>query len=238
LGTAVNTGAPQTSGSLAVLPLIHEGGTRARVVAALTRDGFRCHAAAAAEKHLSPAGRDPVDAVVFAALPGEREPLTMLSELHDLDKGARLVVVAPSGQADLVRRLISSGLDGAVFEPELEETLASTLRAVCAGQLVVPRKLGAELEKPTLSSREKQILGMIVLGLSNSEIAARLVLAESTVKSHLHSAYRKLGVRSRHEAAARILDPAGSLGTGILSISEGSASFGPSPRRWPSSTAG
>ena len=44
-------------------------------------------------------------------------------------------------------------------------------------------------------------------GSTNQEIAARLYLTESTVKSHLATAFEKLGVRSRKEAAALLLDP-------------------------------
>jgi DNA-binding NarL/FixJ family response regulator len=60
---------------------------------------------------------------------------------------------------------------------------------------------------------------MLVRGFTNAEIAARLYLAESTVKSHLSSAYTKLGVRSRRDAATMILDPGQGLGPGILAIS-------------------
>jgi DNA-binding NarL/FixJ family response regulator len=53
-----------------------------------------------------------------------------------------------------------------------------------------------------------------VNGCTNSQIGARLFLAESTVKSHLSSAYTKLGVRSRGEAVSLLLEPNGPRGFG------------------------
>jgi DNA-binding NarL/FixJ family response regulator len=73
-------------------------------------------------------------------------------------------------------------------------------------------------ERPVLSIREKQVVGLVAMGLMNIEIAERLFLAESTVKSHLSSAFAKLGVRSRHEAVELLLNPASGLGLGILSL--------------------
>jgi predicted transcriptional regulator len=52
----------------------------------------------------------------------------------------------------------------------------------------------------------------------NSQIAERLFLSESTVKSHLSSAFGKLGVRSRNEAVNLILDSERGLGMGILAL--------------------
>jgi DNA-binding CsgD family transcriptional regulator len=59
----------------------------------------------------------------------------------------------------------------------------------------------ADLESPSLSHREREILALAVGGLANREIAARLYLTESTVKTHLSWAFRRLGVHSRREAA-------------------------------------
>ena len=58
------------------------------------------------------------------------------------------------------------------------------------------------------------------VGLSNGDIAAKLDIAEATVKSHLTTCFRKLGVRTRGAAVARILDPHEGLGVGILSLAE------------------
>jgi DNA-binding NarL/FixJ family response regulator len=56
------------------------------------------------------------------------------------------------------------------------------------------------------------------MGYMNCDIANQLYLAESTVKSHLSSAFLKLGVRSRSEAVELILDAEQGLGRGILAI--------------------
>ena len=56
---------------------------------------------------------------------------------------------------------------------------------------------------------------LVVAGLTNPQIAAELFLAESTVKSHLSSGFGKLGVSSRSEAVAVILDPERGRGLGI-----------------------
>jgi DNA-binding CsgD family transcriptional regulator len=83
----------------------------------------------------------------------------------------------------------------------------------------VPVALGRRVAPRALSYREKQILGLVVLGLTNRQIADRLFVAESTVKTHLSSSLRKLDARSRAEAAALVLDPDEGYGPSILSIS-------------------
>ncbi len=52
-----------------------------------------------------------------------------------------------------------------------------------------------------LSSRQQQILGMVVEGMSNAEIGERLYLSESTIKQHLRAAYKVLGVSNRTQAS-------------------------------------
>lgn len=129
-----------------------------------------------------------------------------------------LVVVcdAPTGRA--ARRAVDCGIEGIVFVDDVETALGPTVAAVLAGQTVTPTQLGVSGRKPSLSFREKQILGLVAVGLTNSQIGVRLYLAESTVKSHLSSVFNKLGVNSRSEAADLILDPNESLGVEIMRI--------------------
>jgi DNA-binding NarL/FixJ family response regulator len=117
-----------------------------------------------------------------------------------------------------MRAALAAGAAGVVLHENLDSALGPCLRAVLAGQTCVPKDYWRQIEPPALSTREKQILGLVVMGYMNSQIAEQLFLAESTVKSHLSSAFGKLGVRSRNEAVSLILDPDRGLGMGILAL--------------------
>ena len=133
--------------------------------------------------------------------------MTTLRGLHPRAKVSPVVVVAHGQVRANVREAINSGATGVVFETELETALPAVVRAVAHGHVVVPRDLRRCVVRPAFSHRERQVLGLVVSGLQNREIAKQLFLAESTVKSHLASAFEKLGVRSRKEASALVLDP-------------------------------
>jgi DNA-binding NarL/FixJ family response regulator len=132
---------------------------------------------------------------------------------------AMLIAVVHDVARHRVRSALVEGADGVVLLSDLEQTLVATIAAARVGLVAVPKVVRNAMARPVLSTREKQILGMVVLGFTNAEIANKLVLSESTIKSHLSSAFHKLGVRSRTEAAAVILDSDSGLGTGILAIS-------------------
>jgi two-component system, NarL family, response regulator DevR len=120
---------------------------------------------------------------------------------------AGVVVVARGTQRASVRELLNMGADGFLLEDDLERALVAVVRAVAAGHVSLPRELRRCLVRPAFSHREREVLALVVEGLQNREIASRLFLAESTVKNHVASSFAKLGVRSRKEAAALVLDP-------------------------------
>jgi DNA-binding NarL/FixJ family response regulator len=127
-----------------------------------------------------------------------------------------VVVVLSAGMQHRARHVLDAGVDGVVLEPELEATLALVVRSVCSGHLSVPRSLRYSVELPSFSHRERQILRLVVAGMTNEQIARRLYLARSTVAGHLTGIFRRLGVRSRSEAVTLIESADESLRRSIL----------------------
>ena len=117
---------------------------------------------------------------------------------------AVVVVVLPAATRFDIGVLLSMGAS-VLPEQDLDDLLGPVARAAAAGQVSVPKSMRYAMQGPALSHRERQILALAVAGGTNAQIARRLFIAESTVKTHLSSAFRRLGVHSRREAAAMIL---------------------------------
>jgi DNA-binding NarL/FixJ family response regulator len=178
-----------------------------RLATALTAAGWNVEEAAA----------DDVDVVVLAHERADGGVCSEIRERGGSSKGVIVLVVENASAAE-VRRALQAGARAIVSAASLEEALIPSVRAALAGQIVIPAVTGARGAPALLTVREKQVLALVVMGMSNAEIASKLFLAESTVKSHLSSAFAKLGVSSRSEAAGVILDPESGTGLGILTI--------------------
>jgi DNA-binding NarL/FixJ family response regulator len=108
----------------------------------------------------------------------------------------------------LARDALQGGASGFVHAEMMPDQLVRALAVVARGELVAPRELlryvvteDVPANLGALSARQREILGYVVEGLSNAEIARRLYLSESTIKQHLRAAYKLLGVSNRTEAA-------------------------------------
>lgn len=154
--------------------------------------------------------------VVLACDLGRPAQMTSLRRLRKSLADTGIIVVSASDPRIAAREAVNNGADGFIYESDIEASLAVVVRAVAAGHVTVPRRLRRTVVRPAFSHREKQVLALVARGYQNREIASRLFLAESTVKSHLGTSFAKLGVRSRKEAAAVLLDPAEGLRPLIL----------------------
>jgi DNA-binding NarL/FixJ family response regulator len=208
---ASSTATPRRSGNGAhARPIAVESGdavTQRRIRAALGAAGRLAspdHPLAAGVEESNGADSS---VLVLAVDAGDSEAATTVRLTLESSPGVAVVVVTPSARESEVRRVLRAGASGIVFDGQLETTLTAAVHAVAAGFVVVPRTLRRQALKPVFSHREREILGLVADGATNREIADHLFLAESTVKSHLSTAFTKLGVRTRAEAAALVLDP-------------------------------
>jgi DNA-binding NarL/FixJ family response regulator len=189
---------------------------RDALISALAAGGLLVNAGAPTPEPTDELAHDPPDAVVLLADLAHGAGLTTLRRMRKDMPTTRIVVVAPDANAGVARQALNAGADALVPEPDIERSLAPAVHAVIAGFICTPRWARRLIAKPTFSHREKEVLQLLVAGLTNRQIASDLFLAESTVKSHLASAFAKLGVRSRKDAAALLLDPAESLAATAL----------------------
>jgi DNA-binding NarL/FixJ family response regulator len=185
-----------------------------RIVDALVEAGIApLHAA------IAPMRRDrrlKVEVVVLAGSLDRTGTIATLRRLQRDYSRSVVVIVAPCLHPLEVRRALNAGACGFVEADHLDAKLAPTVHAVHAGQICAPRLARRAFTKPSFSMREKQVVALVATGATNAQIAARLYLSESTVKSHIASIFDKLGVHSRNDIAALVHDPDEGLGLAAL----------------------
>jgi DNA-binding NarL/FixJ family response regulator len=132
------------------------------------------------------------------------------------DDGPRILVLTTFDLDDYVYDALQAGASGFLLKDAPAETLFEAVRVVAAGEALlapaITRRLIAEFarmrprqqprpeELDALTPRETEILGLVAEGLSNHEIAERLVLSDETVKTHVSHVLGKLGLRDRAQA--------------------------------------
>ena len=151
--------------------------------------------------------------IVYSLDDGGEEHLTSgVGRLKELAPGAAVVVFAASANLSLARAAVLAGADGFLHSGMPPEQIVRALHKAQEGEEVLPREVLTGLVKEmmakerepdlySLGSRKVEILEMVAEGLSNAQIAKRLYLSESTIKGHLKSAYKALGVKNRNQAA-------------------------------------
>jgi DNA-binding NarL/FixJ family response regulator len=130
-----------------------------------------------------------------------------------LDPAPRIVVVTTFENDDYVYEALRAGAAGFLLKRARAEEMVQAVRLAAHGDsLLFPdtvrdlalRQLGRRAAEPgplaRLTEREGQVLRLMAAGLSNGEIAGRLVLSPETVKTHVGSVLAKLGARDRTQA--------------------------------------
>ena len=150
------------------------------------------------------------------SMPGV-DGLTALPRLRDAAPGCEVVVLTASGTEENLLGAIRGGAAGYLLKSEPPERIVGFLRGVANGEAAlsgaVARRLLEQVRSSggrgsgvpdsiaaVLSARELEVLLLLDEHLATDEIAKRLFISEHTVRSHVKSLLRKLGVSSRREA--------------------------------------
>lgn len=124
------------------------------------------------------------------------------SILAALRAGATGYLTKDAGRAELAAAVRSVARGQATFAAEVGATVIAAATTSAATEPVTPADTLAS-RFPALTRREAEVLALIVAGLGNPEIATRLFVGVTTVKTHINAIFAKLGVRTRAEAIAR-----------------------------------
>jgi two-component system, NarL family, response regulator len=142
-------------------------------------------------------------------LPGKMGGVEAIAAVRSSHPLARFIVVTTyEGDAD-IHRALEAGAQGYVIKGMPYQTLVEALQKVHSGRRFVPlpveRALASRMPDSELSSREMEVLRLLMSGKKNKEIASMLGITEATVKSHVSAILMRLNVNDRTEAVVTAL---------------------------------
>jgi DNA-binding NarL/FixJ family response regulator len=200
---------------------------------ALVRGGFRMILDAREDIEVAGEAADGAEAIALVA---EHEPNVVLMDVRmpNVDgieatrrivasgSPARIIILTTHDVDEYVFAALRAGASGFLLKDVRPPDLVEAIRVVARGDAllaasvtrrlldrfaaVLPDDAARPADLDELTERELQVLRLVALALSNAEIAARLVLTEATVKTHVSSVLRKLDLRDRVQAVVYAYD--------------------------------
>ena len=168
------------------------------------------------QEAVAPAGQHRPDVILMDVRMPVKDGLQATRQITAMDGGPRVLVLTTFDLDDYVYQALRWGASGFLLKDASARELAEAVRVVAAGDGLlspsVTRRLIAEFARmgaprgpsrktlQNLTERETEVLALVARGLSNAEIAVRLVVAEQTVKTHVSRILMKLGLRDRTQA--------------------------------------
>jgi NarL family two-component system response regulator LiaR len=154
------------------------------------------------------------DVILLDLVMPRQDGIAAIGEIKRENPEARILVLTSFAEDDKVFPAIKTGAQGYLLKDSSPQELLEAIRDVYRGQSslhpTIARKLIGELQQPAeslpptkepLSEREMEVLRLIAQGLTNPEIAEKLVISERTVRTHVSHILEKLHLANRTQAA-------------------------------------
>lgn len=204
--------------------LVNEFPLMCNVITAALEDEPGLHVVGSAttpEEALEIIRREEVDVALVSTRLPEKGALKLTTAITDMAPATKVLALGLTEKKERVLRFVEAGASGYVLKDDSLEKMVATIHAAQEGETRISPKIAAAMmerlsdlaqtfaeveNSPTdtagLTGRELEVLELIGQGMSNKEIAERLVIEVGTVKNHVHSILEKLHVNSRGDAAA------------------------------------
>ena len=153
------------------------------------------------------------DVALFDLMMPRKNGISAIQDIIHRYPDARILVLTSFAEDEQILPAIKAGALGYLLKDSSPEELLKAIREVFAGESslspTIARKLIQEINRPTereettetLSERELEVLHLVADGLSNQEIAGKLVISERTVRNHVGNILAKLNLANRTQAA-------------------------------------
>lgn len=204
--------------------IVHEYRLMGHIIASVLEGGQDLHVAGVASTPRSAFEQvrtKVVDIVLVSARLPDQGALKLTRRLLKAGQAVKIIALGLSEEKRTILEYVEAGVDGYILRENSLEELITTIHAVQANQAIVSPEIASALieriatlarafediglnlpEEANLTDREREVLELVNQGLTNRDIAERLVIEVGTVKTHVHSILEKLGVNTREEAGA------------------------------------
>jgi DNA-binding NarL/FixJ family response regulator len=143
----------------------------------------------------------PADIALFDTFAGRRHSLERIGAMaKDVEIG-KVVLYTWDAPAAFLADIQKHNIDAIITKAHTGEALVSALERIHAGERMGLEEATEGESSNVLSEREREVLSLLAIGLTNREIANELYLSVDTVKTYLRGLFRKLGVSNRTQAA-------------------------------------